>query len=194
MANASQIKPIKVIGAGLVALGVLLFLSRILSLELWPLICVAPGLLFFVAMFLGGEKLAPLAIPGSIITTVGMLLLYQANFNHYESWAYAWALVFPASIGVGLIINGLWSGVDKLVRIGWRWFAVGLAIFGVLGVFFELLIGISDNAMTNIVWPLLIIGAGILLLVRRKPIKLGNPPPREMEVEFEPLDINRTRR
>ncbi len=193
MIKSKQTKPMKVIGAGLVGIGSLLLISRVFPIQVWPLVCLVPGLLFFVAVFLGGRKLAPLAIPGAVISMVGLLLLYQANFNHYESWAYAWALVFPTSIGVGLILNGLWSGVDRLVRIGWRYLAVGLTIFGILGIFFELLIGISNNAMTNIVWPLLIIGAGILLLVRRKPIRLGEPAPQQEEIEFEPLDANRYR-
>ena len=38
-----------------------------------------------------------LAIAGSIVTVSGLILLIQDATAHYESWAYAWALVFPGA-------------------------------------------------------------------------------------------------
>jgi hypothetical protein len=81
----------------LVALGTLFLLEQFFDFQLgqwlWPLFIIIPGLLFFVGMLLGGKSAGPLAIPGSIVTTVGLLLLYQNTFNHFESWAYTWALM-----------------------------------------------------------------------------------------------------
>jgi len=203
------------IGLALIGLGVLFFISRLFDLQLWPLIVIAPGIMFFVAMFMGGRKVGAFAIPGSIITAVGFLLLYQETFNHYESWAYAWALIFPASVGVGLIINGIWSGIDKLVRQGQIWVRIGLILFIVGGVFFEVLIGISDNVMTNFIWPFVLVVLGALMLTRRtpnwlrpgphngwnerppddyKPIEFPrNEEPVEEKTEFEPIDWTRGR-
>ena len=47
------------------------------------------------------------AIAGSIVTTVGSVLLYQQTTGHWESWAYAWALVGPGAAGLGMLVYGL---------------------------------------------------------------------------------------
>ena len=43
---------------------------------------------------------------GSAVTMVGTILLFQNTFDYFQSWAYAWALVFPTSVGVGQLIYG----------------------------------------------------------------------------------------
>ena len=45
---------------------------------------------------------------GMEVVYIGLLLFYQNTFNHFESWAYAWALI-PFAVGIGLVINGTWS-------------------------------------------------------------------------------------
>ena len=49
------------------------------------------------------------AIAGTIVTTIGFLLLYQDSTGHWESWAYAWALLTLAA-GLGTLIYGLAIG------------------------------------------------------------------------------------
>jgi hypothetical protein len=150
-------------------LGALFLLEQLLDFQLgqwlWPLFIIIPGLLFFVGMVLGGKSAGPLAIPGSIITTVGLLLFYQNTFDHFESWAYAWALI-PAAVGCGLIINGIWNDLPALVYNGWRVLGIGLILFLVGFSFFELVLNIGGMA-SGIVAPLFLIGAGIYLLLRR---------------------------
>jgi hypothetical protein len=74
-----------VIGVILVALGVLFLLAQWFGLNLWsagwPIAIVGLGLLFFVAMSLGGKSAGSLAIPGSIVTMVGLILLFQNTFG-----------------------------------------------------------------------------------------------------------------
>jgi uncharacterized membrane protein YoaK (UPF0700 family) len=160
-----------VIGLVLVVLGVLFLLGQLFGINLlqftWPLFIIVPGLLFFVGMVLGGKKVGGLAIPGSIVTMVGLILLYQNLSNHWESWAYAWALVFPTSVGIGLIINGAWSGQGRIAQEGKRWIKIGIIIFVVGGVFFESIIGISGRGVRSIVWPVLLILLGAYLIVMR---------------------------
>jgi hypothetical protein len=205
-----------ILGLALVALGGLFLLGQLFNISFWrffwPFFIIAPGLMFFAGMILIGESAGPLAIPGSIVTTVGLLLLYQSVFNHFESWAYAWALVFPTAVGVGLMINGMWSKSQKLVQVGSRWSTVGLAIFLVGGLFFELLLNISDNFISGIVWPGLLILFGLYLLGRRQagarkgstpksppaqleqaapPAPLEEAPRQEERPEFRPLDMPR---
>jgi hypothetical protein len=206
-----------ILGLALVALGGLFLVGQLLNIGFWsffwPFFIIVPGLMFFAGMILIGETAGPLAIPGSIVTTVGLLLLYQSVFNHFESWAYAWALVFPTAVGVGLMINGIWSRSPKLVEVGSRWSTIGLAIFLVGGMFFELLLNISDNFISGIVWPGLLILFGLYLLGRRRaearkglppkspperlegeaappqPASIEEAPRQEEKPEFRPLDI-----
>ena len=190
-----------IIGMVLVGLGAMFLLGQLFNINMWrffwPFFIIIPGLLFFLGMALGGKSAGPLAIPGSIVTTVGLLLLYQSVTNHWESWAYAWALIFPTSVGVGLAINGAWSEVPRLRETGMKWIRVGLIIFVVGGVFFELLLNISHSVIGSVIWPLLLIGGGIYLLVSRRsrlaapptPASPAEPeaPPEKAEPEFEPL-------
>jgi hypothetical protein len=184
-----------VIGALLVGLGALFLLGQLFNVDLWqffwPFFIIVPGLLFFVGMVLGGKPAGPLAIPGSIVTTVGLLLLYQSITGHWESWAYAWALILPTSVGIGLSINGAWSDVERLVTTGAKWITVGIALFLIGGVFFELILNISDNFIGNVVWPGLLIAFGLYLLLRRGGIGGGNhrhveKPPVQTPVEEAP--------
>ena len=157
------------IGAVLVGLGFLFLLVQLFDFQfgqwLWPLIIIIPGLFCFVGMLLGGKSAGPLAIPGSIVTTVGLLLFYQNTFNHFESWAYAWALI-PLAVGIGLMINGSWCEQPALVHNGRRLAGIGVVLFLVGFVFFELVLNIGTMA-SGIVAPLLLIIAGIYLLLRR---------------------------
>lgn len=194
------------IGALLVGLGALFLFGQLFNVNLWqflwPFFIIVPGLLFFVGMVLGGKPAGPLAIPGSIVTMVGLLLLYQSITGHWESWAYAWALILPASVGIGLSINGAWSDVDRLVNTGAKWITIGVALFLIGGVFFELILNISNNFIGNVVWPGLLIAFGLYLLVQRgsrsegsagkakepiRPVDEAPPASPEAEPEFEPI-------
>ena len=101
------------IGLGLIALGVLFLLGAVFQINvwgaLWPFFIIVPGLLFFVAMVSIGKPGAPLAVPGSIVTTVGLILFFQNVTGLWATWAYAWALIFPTAVGIGVAIAGLWS-------------------------------------------------------------------------------------
>ncbi len=196
--NNSHGRSTLLIGILLVGLGALFLLGQILRIDLWqffwPFFVIVPGLLVFVGMVLGGKPAGPLAIPGSIVTMVGLLLLYQAITGHWESWAYAWALIFPTAVGIGLVINGAWSGIERLVEVGWKWITAGAVIFLIGGMFFELILNISRSLIGDVVWPGLLIALGLYLLLRRG---AGAPateqPPARAETEFEPLGRPRNR-
>lgn len=162
-----------VLGAILILLGLAFFLGQAFDLNLgriaWPFFVIVPGLtLFVLALVVNGEAGEGMVTAGSIITSVGLLLFYQNLTNHWESWAYAWALVAPTSIGVGQSIYGLLRGPRELVSKGLEMAGVGLAIFLVAGAFFELVIGISGRRFPfgDLVWPLLLIGLGLFMLLR----------------------------
>ena len=107
-----------------------------------------------------------LAITGGIIITAGTILFYQNLTNHWTSWAYAWALVAPGSIGLAQFIYGSLRNQTKMVKEGRQLLLIGLAIFFGGFVFFELIIGISGFGLGRYGWPLLLIALGVLLLTR----------------------------
>jgi hypothetical protein len=133
---------------------------------LWPLIIIAFGLLFFIGMATGGRQAAPLAVPGSIITTIGLILLVQSITGLWASWAYAWALI-PTAVGVGLLITGRAQGQEGVRQTGSILVRVGLVLFLVFGAFFELLLNISGRGeLGGLFWSVLLIGLGLYLLLR----------------------------
>lgn len=134
---------------------------------IWPFYIIIPGMALFVAMFVAGRSAGPLAIPASIITTVGFILLLQTIFDRFEAWTYAWALI-PVAVGFGLVVNGLWSRKPESTRAGLSLMAIGGVLFVIFGATFELVFNISGLVtpmVSRVVWPLLLIGVGILLLV-----------------------------
>ena len=111
-----------VVGLGLIGLGGLFILGQIFRVDfwnlIWPIFVMLPGLVFFAVMLIGSRNLAPFAIPGSIITTTGLVLFYQNMTGHWESWAYIWALIAPTSVGVGLWLAGTRSENPSLREAG----------------------------------------------------------------------------
>lgn len=160
------------LGLALLVVGVLLLFVRLFSWDvgwlLWPLFILVPGVLSLLAAAFGGPSLASLFIPGSVVTTVGTILFLQNATDHFESWAYAWALL-PAAVGVGLMLYGRRSGKLEVVARGRRLAGIFAAVFPVAAVFFE---GFIFNDLTD-TWffrtglPLLLIAAGVFLLLRR---------------------------
>ncbi|MBC7237994.1 MAG: hypothetical protein H5T69_19295, partial [Chloroflexi bacterium] len=108
----------------------------------------------------------PLVIIGSLVSATGSLLFYQNTTGHWESWAYAWALIAPTSIGVGLLIYGALHKRQDLVKTGTDLATIGLILFGALALFFELILGIGGFGLGHIAWPILLIVAGLLLGLR----------------------------
>jgi hypothetical protein len=164
-------------GVGLVGLGAIFLLQeffgtslRFLSWSfLWPLFVVVPGLVLFAAMLHGGRSAAGLAIPGSIVTMTGLILLYQNTTSHWQSWAYAWVLIAPTSIGIGRAIQGWWTDRPHVIQDGRRLATAGVVLFLILAVFFELVLDISglvDRSLGRFVFPLLLIAGGAFLVLR----------------------------
>jgi hypothetical protein len=159
------------IGLGLIALGVLFLLGAVFQINvwgaLWPFFIIVPGLLFFVAMVSIGKPGAPLAVPGSIVTMVGLILFFQNVTGLWTSWAYGWALVFPTAVGVGVAIAGIWSDDARAVRAGTVMAGVGLVILLFFAFFFEVILnlnGLRSGPIGRVLIPLMVIGAGVVLL------------------------------
>lgn len=158
-------------GAILVIVGAILLGGQVLDIGFgdlgWPLIIVAVGVaLLLIGLVVANES--GMVVGGAVVTTVGLVLLYQNQTGHWESWAYAWALVGPAASGLGLAIWGIRSGDGKDVRNGTWGFLGGLAFFAVGFLFFEGVLGISGERLPLQEWvlPAVIIGIGVVILIR----------------------------
>ena len=104
------------------------------------------------------------------MTGTGLVLLVLNATGQWQVMAYAWTLIVPTSIGVGLWLWGLRTGETSRVRRGRRLAAVGLALFLGFAAFFELLLnlsGIFAGGIAGVVLPLVLIGLGAFLLLRR---------------------------
>jgi hypothetical protein len=160
------------LGVLLMVLGALFLVVQAVGFDLgrfaWPFFVIVPGLAVFGAgLAIGdpaGERITPL---GAAVTTVGMILLYQNTADHFESWAYAWALVFPTSTGLGRMIYGSLKGRTEMVLNGGRLSLIGAALFLIGSLFFELVVGISGFGIGfgRFGWPLGLVIVGIMLLI-----------------------------
>ena len=164
-----------VLGATLVLVGAAWFVLRELRIDPfaaiagagWPYFVIIPGVVLLVASLVRTPPHgAGFAIAGSIVTLVGAVLFYQQATGHWESWAYAWALVGPGGAGLGMLFYGLIFGQRDLRATGARLVAIGAAIFAVGYWYFETIFA-SGRAPLELgeSWPIVVIGAGLLALV-----------------------------
>ncbi len=162
-----------IVGTLLLAAGVLTLLGQVFGPRfgsgiLWPVIVIAFGLAFFAGMLVGGRSFGALAIPGSIITGIGVILFFQNLFGLWETWSYAWALIICA-VGIGIYIYGLWSRFPGARRDGLRVAQVGLTLFVIFGLLFEFVFSISgiNYAVNGLFWPAVVIVLGLFMLINR---------------------------
>jgi hypothetical protein len=160
-----------VLGAILIALGLVFFAGQQLNVDLadaaWPFYVIAPGLAL-MAFGLTQARGSGLTIGGSVLTMIGLVLLYQNATDHWESWAYAWALVAPGGSGIGMLLYGTRSGDARMARDGFFTVLTAIGLFAAGLVFFEGIIGISGDRLPLPQWalPAAIIVIGLLLLLR----------------------------
>ena len=163
-------------GAILIILGILFlvgrFVTSVFDFDLghyaWPFFIIIPGVLLFLGAFILEPRAGTtLAIIGGMVTMTGIVLMIQNIFDLYASWAYAWALIAPMSMGLAKLFYGAVRGLDDEVKSGLTLAGIGTTIFVVAGAFFELIIGINGLHLNIswLCWPALLIGLGIMLLL-----------------------------
>lgn len=158
-----------ILAVGLVVTGVVFILSQVFGLGIGAatiaffLFLVLPGMPFLYFAVTGGKDLSWLAIPGSLISGTGTILMLQSITGHWESWAYMWML-YGVLIGVPLLYAGT-RNEEKAVQ------AVGkiMSIFSGVGflslfLFFELII--FNGSGGRLLLALLLIGGGLWMIMR----------------------------
>lgn len=157
------------IGLVLILVGAALLFGRSVNIDIgWPAWVIGPGLVILVLAFVvGGSGGSGFAVAGSVVTTVGVILAIQEATDTWASWAYAWALVAPGAVGVGLLLYGLWSRDREMARGGFTAMVAGAMIFLVGFAFFEGVLTLNDltGPIANLIVPAILVGLGALLIL-----------------------------
>lgn len=161
-------------GIVLVGLGVVFLVQQVVGFDIghfgWPIFILLPGLAFLAAYAVGPRGAAGLAVPGCVLTTIGLILAIQNTFDLWATWAYAWTLIV-AAVGVGLMLQGERLGHARAARTGSYMVESGLLAFVVFATFFELILDISHfglGLLRGTLGPAVLILAGLYLLLRRR--------------------------
>jgi hypothetical protein len=158
------------LGVVLVVLGVFALVVQFTGFDAsgsWPLFVIIPGL---TLIFIGYISLGTGAlIPGAILTVIGLILAYMNATQDWPAWAFAWPLVAPGGVGLGIFLQGIRNHDAHLLRQGRVLMFVAAIIFMIGFVIFGTIFRISD---TDYGWfgkaalPVLLIAVGIVLLAR----------------------------
>ncbi|MDJ1007194.1 MAG: hypothetical protein QNJ13_05155 [Paracoccaceae bacterium] len=175
----------KLLGFILVGVGVVLLVAQFggAARFLWPFFIIAPGAGLVAAALATEDATRGLAVPGMVIGTIGTILFFQNLFDHYESWAYAWALI-PFAVGAGMAIA---SGEapeapgDEGARHLMTW---SLAVFLALAFVFEVFIFGGSGLIGRIVIAgALILGGAAVLFTRSDAGKSDAAPAPPVDVD-----------
>ncbi|MCX6097054.1 MAG: hypothetical protein NTZ77_01010 [Caldiserica bacterium] len=163
----------RALGLLLLAVGAWTLIARFIHINLgdwlWPFWIIVPGGIIMALGFRdthrGNEGLVTF---GCIVAVTGIILFVQNVTGQWQSWAYAWALLFPGSIGLGQYLWGKRTGNSVAVRSAEKTLRVAIVLFLAFAVFFEVVLGISGfrlGAAGRIVLPVLLIAAGVAIYV-----------------------------
>jgi hypothetical protein len=160
------------LGVILIIIGALFLLGQFFDFlnwdSLWPFIVIGVGAAFFVGMIVGGKPASGLAIPGSILSMIGLILFFQNTFNLWESWSYAWALIIVA-VGIGIMISGKWGEHPDQVKSGWDLTKLGLILFLVFGALMNFVFNVSGvtQPRSSLIFAIILAVLGLALLISR---------------------------
>ena len=157
--------PWMLIGGGAVLLALNLFHVSLMSV-IWPLFVLVPGLLMLWPAYRSTpgdvSNWSFLAVPGAVMTLIGTFLV-ATNFGHGEIWAYGWTLM-PASVVAGMMLMNRHDKSNSIHVSGRKFIRTSLIVFLALGLAMELLAFSTLGPW----WPLLLIGWGILIVLRNR--------------------------
>lgn len=158
-------------GLLLIGFGVVLLLANLFRVDLitflWPGFVIVPGLLLmWPAYSMTAERpsrLAFLAVPGAMVTAVGLLLLAMNSTGHFEAWAYSWTLVI-AAVPAALMYIRRFEPQHSVHQNGRQFMRVMIILFMSLAAFFEIIVFQNFNPLL----PLALIAFGVYLLVQQR--------------------------
>ncbi len=122
----------------------------------WPALIILIGAGIFLSGLIFGVP--DMVIPGSVVSGIGAILYWQNATGNWESWSYVWALI-PGFVGIGVTVAGLVKGKRKEIMDGLEAILVSAVLFVIFG-------SLLGPFPLGPYWPLLVIGIGVVLLVR----------------------------
>ena len=168
--KSNRMNPTVILGIALVVIGILIVVGQILNISLgrflWPFFIIVPGAL---ALYGGFRSQNPagegLMILGSLVSITGLLLFFQSVTTLWATWAYAWALIAPTGVGVAELLWGSKMNNSAKRGTGLNLIRIGMIIFFVGLVFFEMILHISGFGFGYIPLAAVLLIAGITLIV-----------------------------
>ena len=142
-------------GVALILLGIIFLLPNFTSLrwqEIWAVFVLAPGIWFFL-LFADDRAKVGLLMPASVVTVTGALLLY-CSLTGWSSMEDLWPLFIMAP-GLGFLLMYLLGKKEPGLL-------VPAAILLLIGLLFLVRWDFQEYF-----WPVLLIGIGLFLLLRR---------------------------
>ena len=153
-------------GVILVVIGVSGILNRIFHINLfsigfwWPVFVLIPGVAFEIAYFTT-RKNPGVLVPGGILTTIGLLFLFQ-NFTFWRFSAYTWP-IYLLAVAVGLFQLYWFGGKQKALLI-----PVGIIIVLVTIFFASIIVGnVFSILRRSIIIPILLLVVGLYIIFRK---------------------------
>lgn len=151
-------------GLILIVVGIVVLLLRAVGIKLfefgpsdfWVFFVLLVGLSFELGFFLTGR--APgLLIPGGIITTIGLLFMFEVGTN-WSFAGYTWP-IYIIAVAVGLLQMYLFSGRQKGLLIS------GMIVGGIGAFFMACMIFSKITSIFNpgVFIPIALIAAGVAL-------------------------------
>lgn len=157
MKKGNYLAGLLLIVIGVLALVLKSFGIRLLefdSSDFWVFIVLLVGLTFEVSFFASGSRAAGLLVPGGIITTIGLLFMFEVTTNWYFA-AYTWP-VYIFAVAVGLFQMYFFSGRQKGLLIA-SMIIGGVAAFSMAAIILTRLTSILSS---GIFIPIALIAAG----------------------------------
>lgn len=162
-------------GVTLVAVGIVLTLVQftgVVALRVtWPLFVIVPGIVLTAAAFSvpGGKGIGYLAVPGVVAVVTGLVLEAQSITGDWQSWSYAWALVAPTAVGLGLMLAGARERTRGVRVAGAVLVGIGVVLFVVAEWFFVRLLAVGGPGLGwwfGLAMPVLLIGLGLAVFAQ----------------------------
>jgi hypothetical protein len=174
------------IGAGLIVIGAIAFALQQTSIDVtewlggsgWTLFIIGPGVLLLGAAIVARTSAAQgLTTAGSVVTAIGLLLLFMDQTGKWESWAYAWTII-PGAVGISLLIHGLRVGRSDLRTAGIRLIGIATALLVVGGWYFETIFRTGRAPLDfSGIWPLFLIVIGGVVIAGSMLRRTSEPMP-----------------
>ncbi len=130
----------------------------------WPFIIIGVGVALLVLGVL--INVPDLAVPACIVAGIGGILYYTALTGRWEAWAFLWTLI-PGFVAIGMFLAWLLGArknynfrsiLDTLIT--------SIVMFAIFFALFGTIFGYFTNGVLQSYWPLLLVAAGVLILIR----------------------------